>query len=123
MSRPRKLNDDVEALLRSRIEIARTALIPKLTQNSIADGFDISVVTLRRYYFPNERSLSVRVAIRRYHSQGKVDRKHCAYCDEALLDHARCLDCTILMHDGREYCESCLEARERAIIKAYGTRR
>lgn len=121
MSRPRKLNDNAEDLLKSRMTIARAASIPRLNTNTIAHGFDISVATLRRYYFPSERKLSITVAIRRYRQQEHTSTKACSYCNTALLSHRRCRDCTILLHEERgDFCTNCLDAQHRAIMKAYG---
>lgn len=92
--RPRKLDENVEKLIKVRISIARTSTI--ISQKDIATGFALSTATVRRYYFPTERDLSLKVA--KAYALTKTSSRRCEDCDTLYDKHLKCVSCSILIH-------------------------
>lgn len=98
--RPRKLDDDVAVVVKVRMDIARATNI--ITSKQIAEGFELSNSTLRRYYFPVARALSLKVATD--YGRQKVKQKHCQDCNKPYSTHRKCMSCTILIHEDPKLC-------------------
>lgn len=100
--RPRKLDENSELLVKVRVDIARSSKI--INEKDIAVGFSLSTATLRRYYFPIERQLSLTVAKAAYEAAKSTDRTRCEDCHKPHLNHPRCLSCKILLHHDPVIC-------------------
>jgi hypothetical protein len=88
-----------------RIGIYVSQTIGKLQRHHLATGYGISYATLRRYYFPQSRSISRVVALRYFRSGSKP----------VLGFHPRCTDCGKLVDFGTR-CPNCFDyARGRTL--------
>lgn len=123
MGRPRKLQKEIAEVLQTRVFIAKTTQV--ISQTDIAEGFDIGIRTLRRYSSEEERAETHTRSAEQYQRLKEIDTTICAYCKRKTETHARCEDCTILIHPlntdrnggslDMERCRSCMRAilRER----------
>lgn len=102
IGRPRKLDESLEHLVKIRVTIARTSKL--IHEGDIATGFSLSTATLRRYYFPVERALSLKVSKAAYEQSKSGDRTLCEDCHEPHTGHLKCLSCGILLHDDPMFC-------------------
>lgn len=118
--RPRKLDLEGEDHIRLRVTLAKQTGV--FSQAAVAEGFALSIMTLRRYYLPKERRASQLLATRKYEERRLEDRTICDDCHLSVFCHPKCADCSILLHhtpvvcrcgaqhgltiDGK-YCSSC----------------
>lgn len=84
-------------IVRARVFISNTTDI--LTKQSIADGFDISRFTLRRYVSDEAREQS-RLSVK-YNPDRERKSLHCWHCAELIATHQKCASCHILLHDDK----------------------
>lgn len=123
--RPRLLNSEQTAVLENRVLLSREL---GFSLTALSTGWQISKATLHRYKSTEYRDASVEYARRSYLSYRKsLLEGECYRCYDELEYHARCAECTILLHigslfgdtmDGRT-CTGCEESRQRQIHKAY----
>lgn len=110
--RPRKLDKEAESFIQLRVLIAKETQL--FSQKAIADGFELSIMTLRRYYIPKERRASQILATRKYLQRKLIDHSHCDDCNVPFRGHPRCQDCRILLHFDPQLCR-CGEQHGRTI--------
>jgi hypothetical protein len=111
-----KLEEPIVAILKTRIYISRELGVIRLTQ--IAKGFGISGMTLHRYNDPVHRQKSIQYA-RNQTERARQESRNCWRCEKSLLNHKRCGDCEILIHDDEAnagFCASCIANRIGEII-------
>lgn len=113
MARTRLLAGDEAMLFNARITIARATEAFSISELSRSWG--IARATAYRYNSHEYRDRSLEDAKREY-DRGQEERLalhgRCYRCHEPLINHARCADCTILLHDPEsERCQSCIDTR------------
>lgn len=117
MSRRPLLDQELTHILTTRIEISRVLNI--FTLEALCGNWTISKATMYRYGQPRYRE-----STRSYQRQVYEERRatnlimhgKCWKCQNALLTHQRCEDCSILLH-GQSMCRSCIDTRRRKIIR------
>lgn len=122
--RPRKLDTFQERTLKVSLFVSRSTQIIK--EKDLAEGYQLSPSTLRRYYSDEYRALSQRLATDKYRhlkAMGGLRSNTCPTCRKANKRHERCLDCGILIHPTAYFahsgspdmirCYSCVACQER----------
>lgn len=118
MARKLELNSEQARILTTRVFISRSIGVFNL--RDITTGWGISLATLHRYRSPEYRASSREHARRAYLTyRQSIQRGVCHRCEESLIGHARCSDCTILVHDDIETCQSCIDSRAQRTMRVY----
>lgn len=115
MARKLSLPSDTARFLETRVFIAQQTGIFTIPQ--ISEAWTISPATIYRYSSPAYRQASRDYGNREYTTyRESLKLQQCYRCAESFRTHARCQDCTILMHGPEKLCDSCFDTRERANI-------
>lgn len=123
MKMQRKLDEVIEYQLLVRVDLSRATHIFSL--GKLAEGFNISEMTLHRYASPTFRALSNRVALRRYYATKGTEQRsliECHRCGVSTYKHKRCADCTIMIHGSEAkqgYCDSCFDREGAGTVSTY----
>lgn len=109
MSRPRIVDEIVDPILKTRIEIIKSTHL--FSRSELTKNWDMSLSTLYRYLSEDRRNESVEYSRRRYRQEVRRDTSICIKCNENVKGHATCEDCGSLTHNGVKVCAFCTKFR------------
>lgn len=112
MARQMYLRDVEVDILANRVFISRTIRV--FTIGDLSEAWKLSISSIYRYDSPTYREAS-RKGNRGAYVPATIN---CHKCDEPIKDHARCKDCTILIHKGRR-CDGCNDRLTLDILDSY----
>lgn len=120
--KPRLLDDEQERLLNNRIALSKTLGFPL---PNLSSGWGISLATLHRYKSPEYRLKSQEYARKNLSYRSSMYLGACYSCHVPHDDHAKCADCTILLHPDSPFgdspdgvrCQGCIDSRLRKRMK------
>lgn len=126
MARKLSLNQDQVSVLETMIILSSSTGLFSMTD--LWSGWEMSKATFYRYHSPVYRDASREYSKRQYLSYRKsLTQSVCYRCQEELTEHARCLDCEILLHGGSLFgdtldgkiCVGCEDSKTRKSFRDY----